>query len=490
MKTQYTHHILRCAAFACVTFLLSTLLHAQTTTKWDGSEDNKWKTADNWDNGLPTSNQNTLINTGSVLLDTSATVRYLYLGTDSGATANLTIADGATLSIGGASVSRIGTGTDANATVTQTGGTVTVNPSNYLDLGGMSSGSTRTGGTATYTISNGSLTALNSSGLQMSANTSSSSISTFDQKGGTVTLGGLTVGAGRKTSTSTGTMTNTATYAISAGSLTVNGDFIHGTNGNTGNGYIEATTNVIGSKATINVGGNLTLNNNARNTSTLSYSLDDGGVSKINLTGSSTGTSSVAIAGTLKVGFKGGLALTTEKNFALIETSSGNVTGSFTTTPDAALWSVSTTSTTVTASFAGTAKATFDASESTMKEATFAASSTGYASLSGLTVGENISLYLAADAGSGKNIADLVTYFNANGIVATAVNDGAYSILITKQTGKETSYLAWDLNDFNAGATLSAIKLATTAIPEPATVTLLVGAIAGALFIMAKRRHT
>ncbi|MDR1283012.1 MAG: hypothetical protein LBK99_19645 [Opitutaceae bacterium] len=464
-------------------------LHAQTTTtRWDGSESNKWENADNWDNGLPTPNQNTHINTGSVLLDTPATVRYLYLGTDTSATADLTIADGTTLSIGGAATSRIGTGTGANATITQTGGTVTLNANNNLDLGGMSSGGTRTGGTATYTISGGSLIIANANGLMMSANTSGSSTSRFTQTGGTVTLGGLAVGAGRSTG-GTGTSANNATYAISGGTLTVNGDLAHGVTTTNGVGLIDATTQITGSKATINIGGNLTLNHNTRNTSTLAFTLDDGGVSRINVTGNAT------LAGTLTAGLKGGLAFIKTNTFTLIDVG-GTLSGSFATGPDSALWETATTTGGLTLSLAAAAQkgANLDVSTATIDTplgTTFAATTSGYVEIRNLTAGQEITLLLTANAGTGKTIDDLAAWFTDNGHAATALagTDG-YNLGIAKTATDTTAFLSWDLTPFNADAALSAVGLSTTAIPEPATWATIAALALLACVVACRRKRT
>jgi hypothetical protein len=462
-------------------------LNAQTT--WTGGTGD-WTVSGNWSAGVPTSAQNANIQSGAVTLGATGDARALFVGSDPSAIANLTITLGATLSIGGASTSRIGSGTGASGTVTQTGGSVTINSNNYLDLGGTSTGGTQTGGSGTYSISGGSLTISHANGIQMGGNNNGSATSVFKQSGGVVTLGSLAVGANRSTGSSGSPRVNNATYTISGGTLAIAGNLTQATTSTTGTlGSVNGTTKVVGSAATITVGGNVTLNHDgSKNTSTLSFAIDNGGVSKINL----TGTGTAALAGTLKAGFKGGIALTATDSFTLLEANTGNISGSFGTGPDSGLWTVATSSVGggrdgVTLALAGAANKGGIAFTGSSADASFSASSTGYVTFTGLGAGDDINLYLAASAGTGKSVSDLVTYLNSNGIAATAISENGYSVLVTTEASAASSWFAWDLRDFNADAVLSGVGIGGTAIPEPSTAAMLVGI--GALAASAARRR-
>lgn len=462
------------AAFAfCGLVLFASPLRAQTTTTWTGTTDNQWTMGPNWSNGLPTSSQNTNIQTGSVYLDATGAARTLNLATTTSGSATLFIETGATLSVSSAAQSLIGTGAGATGTVTQTGGSATFN--NALTLGGNSSSN---GGTASWTISDGSLTVNGAVGLRLGNNTTGNSTSQFTQSGGAVTLTTLRLGSDRYTG-ATGTPTNTAGYTISGGDLIVSGSFTHGLSTTNGTGRINATTQIIGSTATVSVGGNFILNNNQDNTATLSYSLDNGGVSKINLTGSGT----ASLAGTLQAGFKGGVALTTTGSFRLIETDTGKISGSFDTGPNAALWSVATSAVSgtrdaVLLSLQGSAQK--GALSSSNPDATFAASTTGFVTLADLDVGGPLTLLsLIANAGTGKTITDLVFYFNINNIAA--IDTGGGTVQVSWQAQASDSWFAWDLSAFNTDATLSGVSV----IPEPSAGTLWIGA---GILLLAVRR--
>lgn len=469
-------------------FLMAATAQAVDVTWIGGTGD--WSVSGNWSGGVPSAANNTFIQTGTVTLDSTGDARVLYVGTATDANAIFNITDGAVLGIGGASTSRIGTGTGSTATVNQTGGSVTINVNNYMDLGGTSSGGTQTGGTGTYNISAGSLTIGHANGLLLTGNNNGSGTAFFNQTGGVVSLGGLAVGANRSTGSSGSARVNNATYTISGGTLNIAGNLSQATTSTTGTlGSVNGTTKVVGSAASISVGGNVVLNHDgSKNTSTLSFAIDNGGVSKINV----TGTGTAALAGTLKAGFKGGMALTATDSFTLIETNTGNITGSFGTGPDAGLWSVATSSVGsgrdgVVLSLAGAAGKGAITFSGSATGTTFAASSAGFVTIDGFGIGDDVSLYLAADAGTGKTVADLVTYLNTNGIAATAVSEDGYSILVTTEASAASSWFAWDLRDFNADAMLSGVGVGGSAIPEPSSAAMLLGV--GALVAVALRRR-
>ncbi|EIQ01272.1 hypothetical protein OpiT1DRAFT_05846 [Opitutaceae bacterium TAV1] len=479
MMTSHPPLMIRISKLATSGLLVASLLFAASLQAaditWTGEVNGQWTEDRNWNVGVPTSSDNALIQTGTVYLNATAAARSLNVASTVGVSATLFIQDGASLSVGSAAPSLIGTGNGATGIVTQTGGFATF--ANALTLGG--SGSTA-GGNGSWTISGGSLTVTGSSGLRLSGNTGgTASTSQFTQSGGTVALTNLTVGAARYGAIGS---SNNATYTISGGDLSISGNFTHGTSGTGGSAAVAATTEVIGSSATINVGGNLTLNNNSRNTSTLSYAIDDGGVSTINVTGNAT------LAGTLGAGLKGGLTLTRTNEFTLVN-AGGTLTSDFATGPDSSLWTTTTASGALKLTLASSArKATLAAVDNTtVGTGAFAAATTGFVEITGLTTGQELTLYLNADAGTGKTIDDLAAWFTDNGVAATALAgmDG-YNLSISKTAADSTAWLAWDLSAFNADATLSAIGLATAAVPEPAAWTA-IAALALLACVVARR---
>ncbi|AHF88987.1 hypothetical protein OPIT5_00555 [Opitutaceae bacterium TAV5] len=462
MKTRKT--LLRHAASACAVLLLSLAsprLHAVATI-WDGSDGN-WTTSTSWSAGNPGYTTNhAVIQEGNVTVNSAPlTAQYLLLvqgANGAGKTATLTINAGANLGMGTAADSQIGTAAGGTGTVIHNAGTVNFDRS--LVLGG--TGSNNTGGTGIYTLNSGSFGVKND--FIMGNNTASSSFSYLNLNGGTANLqGNLKVGAARYTGGSGGRL-NTAIVTIAGGTLNLTGDYTHGLATTNGAGAIEATTRITGSKATINIGGNLTLNQNARNDSTLAFTLDDGGVSTINVTGNAT------LAGTLNAGLKGGLTLTRTNEFTLVN-AGGTLTSDFATGPDSSLWTTTTASDALKLTLASSArKATLAAVDNTtVGTGAFAAATTGFVEITGLAAGQELTLYLNADAGTGKTIDDLAAWFTDNGVAATALAgmDG-YNLSISKTAADSTAWLAWDLSAFNADATLSAIGLATAAVPEPA----------------------
>ena len=257
----------------------------------------------------------------------------------------------------------------------------------------------------------------------------------------------------RTGATQTFTVNAFGTVEISGGSLSYGFDFV-----NTG------TFRVVGSGATtVQVATrNFTLNS----ASVVDFRLDNGGVTPIKSTRTAAGTDQ-KLDGTLKVGFKAGVALTASNNFKLLDFAK-DTTGSFASVPSSTLWTITPASSSN--SFDLVASYAAGANKGTLSKATgpvvttFGASSTGDVIINDLTLASTVDVYLAADAGSGKTVADLISYFNGGGLSATSASADGFNVKLSFLAGSATSYFGWDLSDFNAGATLSAV-----AVPEPVT---------------------
>lgn len=447
-------------------------------TTWDGSESNDWLNADNWDTGfLPTGADNTFIQSGSVSLSGDGVTRFLRMGTTGTGTSSFTLESG-TLVSGGAGGAVLATSDGVTVSFTQNGGTFDVN--NDLYMGGIGSGG---GGTATYTLNAGTLD-LSSTGrsLRMGESTGASTTTSFFQNGGTVIIDS-TLHLGTERYGGGSANVNDVTYEVSGGSLTTT-DLTMGLATTGGNGTIDAKFNVKGSAATIQVNGSMLMNQNSNNSSTLSYTLDNGGVTTVNVNGAGTAT----LAGTLEAGLKGGAVLTASSSFNLIEANTTSITNGFTTTPDAALWDVSVADIgggrdALQLAFAAAAN---QGSIALGGNTAFTATSKGFAEFTGLGVGTTLDIYLDFDAGTGMTVGEYITYLTSNGIVASVTSDGVYDVIISAEVDAATSYFAWDLTEFNADATLSGLSIST--IPEPSTTASLIGVLAISLAFIRRRK--
>lgn len=460
---------LKLFAMLAVAFSFASISHAQTTIFWTGEQSNDWMEAGNWSGGaLPTAATNTNINDGDVALGGAAVVRYLRMGADLDSTSSLTISTDATLSAGAAGPSSIGAAAGSASAITQNGGSFTVN--HDFSFGGVTS--SVQGGAGTYSLSDGTLNVTGA--LLLGRSAAGSSAGLFYQSGGSVTLGSLEVGALRSLGGATGRV-NTALYQISDGTLTVSGSMRLGTETTNGAGMVDATTLVRGSKATINVGGNLTVNNNTRNVSTMRFEVDNGGVSKINLGGGAQAN----LAGILEAGFNGGMALTSESAFTLIEADADSIVNGFTQTPDANLWNLGVTD-------LGNGRSALQLSlneaarlgtVSVGEAIAFDASGYGYVVLSGAGSGIPLSIHLSVEAGTGVDINDFLAYLTSHGINAALSTQSGYSIVVSVLSSGETGYYGWDLRDFNPDATISGV----TVVPEPGATAAAIGLVAIAL---------
>jgi hypothetical protein len=440
----------RCAALVLGFAGIIPLAAQVTDTMWNGGN-GLWTDATKWNGGGPAGSRNTIVQNGTVTLNGEANIRLLQLATDGPARATLNIVKGARLSAGNAGPSFVGTGDQATGIVVQTGGEA--NFDNFLVLGG--SGSQNTGGTASYTIGDGKLAV--GQGLRLGHNTTGNCTASFVQTGGAVRLGSVALGSARYAGMS-GVRTITVSGTISGGTLSVKNDYEHGLAADRGMGQINAITTVVGSAASISVGGNLTLNQNAKNDSTMVFFLDDGGVSPIELKGGA------ALAGRLHVAPKGGIALVGGDTFKLIE--ARGITGDFAKRPDASLWTVQTGTVeggraVVTLGLAETGRrGAIVFSSSGMQGAVFPASPAGHVVIDRLVEGTRVELCLAAVPGQGKTIADLVSHLNTNGVHAEVISNGSYTVAVTTRVTKSSARLVWDLRDFNRGATLAGIGIA------------------------------
>ncbi len=451
--------ILLCAAL----FSLPQVTRA-ATANWTAGTNGNWNISTNWtiDSG-PTQR----VPTGTDAAQISAATNYTV--TINSAVPNLAqlfIANGGNNHSG---TVRIVDG--GSVTLTSTGGAINLSnnggSTGYLKLEGGTLGVSGTGasinigrssGSGYFYISGGQLSA---SGADLNvANTNGGSGYVY-QSAGNVSLRNIAIDPS--------TSANSALYEISGGSLSVASTLTNGAAASGDNGQLR----VIGSTATISVAGSSAGAYTQRSGSTLEFRLDNGGVSKINLTSVSA---SAVLAGTLKTSFKAGAALLSQGAFRLIEAET--ISGDFGTKPSSTLWT-----TAIQTNIDGGTRDAYvlslnaSASVGTLllsgDDVSFSSRSSGYATISGISLDAPVILYLNAFAGSGTT-QGLIDYFNANGLVAAATSLDGFNIALTFATPvATTSEFAWDLSSFNATATLSGLQ----AVPEPSVAALFVCAL-------------
>jgi hypothetical protein len=455
---------------------------AQTTDNfWDGSESNAWEDAGNWSlDSVPNATSvNTYINLEGVTLSSDVLVRFLRLGTDNDSTSSLTFGDGASITTGGGAASGVGVALGSTATVTQNGGSFD-GQQNFV-MGGFST--TVRGGSGTYNLNAGTFNVVGA--LQLAQSTAPTSTGIFNQAGGTATVGSLDIGSLRYGGTFSA-FVNTAEYNLTGGDLSVTGNVTMGNADSTsGIGTVYSTFKLAGSGSNVNVGGNLAMRASTMSFTTLSYTLDNGGASKVNLTGTGTAT----LEGTLEANLNGGMTLTTGNTFNLVEANTGNITNNLSTLPNSSLWNVAVvtlsggTRDALQLSLNGAAQ---QGSIAAGEAATFGPAAIGYVIMTGMTNGSNVDIYLNVDAGSGMSIADYVNYLTSNGIVASTTTESGYTVVVSMEAGAETGYYAWDLSDFSNDATVAGVMF----IPEPASTAAMAGlAVIGLVFLRRRARR-
>jgi|GEM_PF-3393866 len=461
-------------ALGCAVLAAFSSLHAATIT-WTAEKDGRWNVSGNWssDPALPGSSDRVNIsdpNPGyTVTVDTpGAAANTVYLGL-AGQHGSLLLKNGGTLAVAGSLYLAYDTNGSRGTITQEAGSTVTVGTSLYF-------GRYTSGRKGYYTMNGGTLTVGSTIRLANQGD------GYFYQKGGSVTAGTLytytdAAGAG----------STVGLYEISGGTLSLT---------NLNNGVLaenvtrlsSATFRVVGSAATINVSGNYLQRDSTK--VFLAYDMDDGGVSRINLTGSGTAT----LDGSLEAGFKGGVALTATNRFHLIEADTGNISGAFDALPNAALWNAPTIEAISESRDAlvlslneAASLGSLALNPSEMAELHFDATSLGYVELSNVTPDSSLWLYLAADAGSGQTVSDLLDYFTGNGINA-AFSDREGFDLRLQYSGVTAGdpLFAFDLSPFNSTATLSGLGL--MAVPEPSGLALSVLGAAGLAFLYRRKK--
>ncbi|RRJ95704.1 hypothetical protein Ga0100231_016845 [Opitutaceae bacterium TAV4] len=462
---------------------------------WISATGGDWNVAANWtDSTLPGTSDVARINTDGIIVNLGSTqkINALYIGNSGTGAATLNVNAGANLTL---------TGTLGLAHSSNNRFTATINQfeNSSVSVQIFAVGATTNAKTGIYNLHGGTFTAGGVAGLGYGGGNGE-----FNQTGGTATfnaelrlLNGVRNVAGQ---------VNEGKYTISGGILNADSNLVNGIDNVTDatvKGTGHAVLAIIGSNATINVKGNYVTAEQkdtestvdipkGKRSSTLDVSIDNGGLSKINLT---TGTANVD--GILKAGIKGGVAFTKTNEFAMIEADTGKISGNFATLPSSALWSapsvesVSDTRDALMLSYAAAASKGDLAVSDTLSGLTFADAAAGFVTMSGLTSGNEVSIYINAAAGTGKTLGELITHFTDNGIVATATSESGYNILLSMTASGSTGYFAWDLSDFNATSTISALAALTTSnIPEPSIFALALAFVTAALALHRRGRRT
>lgn len=410
---------------------------------------------------------------GTVTLNrtTSGAAAALYLGGAATGVGTYQMSGGTlNLPSGRLSVGEYGTGT-----FLQTGGDVTIGTpvSDALSLG------FRAGSTGTYDISGGSL-AVNSRPVWIADGGNG----TFIQSGGSVTIShnsgtalGLAYSAGTQSA-----------YRISGGSLSVpNGAVQVGRNGA---GRFE----VIGSGAIISL-----LSYTQSGISTLGATIDSGGLSTINLSG--TGAAATFTSGAmLDMDIEGGVALTTAKSFDIMRAPAGTISGTPVQTDlePGLPYTVTNTGTVLNATWSGAGYGPVTHSYADPAEIVIGGggAASGYLTILGTVPGRELFVRLDVRDNAGPLSAGeldaLAGFMRGAGLTvytSHAFLEAPYDLLLTFPPAATTSYLAWDLTDYDAArAEMDGLVIAglSVGVPEPASFLLLA---LGALTVVVCRRR-
>jgi hypothetical protein len=430
-----------------VALLVPIAASAVSDTVWSGGNA-PWSTATGWSGGLPDGAKNVSIPQGEVVLNTYANARLFQIGCEAGQRASLTVEPGGTLEIGSAGNSRLGSGDGSVGRILQKGGSVVVGNSVYI-------GGFRASGDAkgTYTLLGGTLRVYRGD-LVLGGNLTGSSFSRFEQQGGEVELRGLLLGSGRYLGMK-GSPVNEAEYVITGGSLRIIRELAIGSASTDGNGAVNAVLR-IGAGADILVRGNVAIHAHDKSHPTLSYILDANGTGTLR----AVNTADVSLAGTLQVEMPAGLAAFAGDSLNLIEAGNGKVSGEFSSLPSPTLWSLESKaidkkrSTLCLTPKPQARLASLGAGET----AVFAASTTGYVGLTGLTVGEPYRVTLSVQSGSAGGLNAWTTSLKAAGFEAELADGQTHALTLSGVATAPTLTLVWDLTARAPGLAVTGIS--------------------------------
>jgi hypothetical protein len=417
-----------------VALLVPVAASAVSETVWSGAN-GPWSTATEWSGGLPDGAKNVSIPQGEVELNTYANARLFQIGCEAGKSASLTVEPGGTLEIGSAGNSRLGAGDGSAGTILQKGGSVVVG--NNVYIGGFRASGDAKGA---YTLQDGTLRVYRGD-LVLGGNLTGSSVSRFEQQGGEVELRGLFIGSGRYLGMK-GSPVNEAEYVITGGSLRIIKELTIGSASTDGNGSVNAMLR-IGAGTDILARGNVVFNAHDKSHPTLSYILDSNGTGTLR----AVNTADVSLAGTLQLEMPAGLTAFAGDSLSLLEAGNGKVSGEFSSLPAPSLWSLESKAIDKKRS---ALRLTLNpqarlASLGAGETAVFAASTTGYAVLTGLTAGEPYQATLSVQADSADGLDAWVTSLKEAGFGVEVADDQTNALTLSGTASAPTLTLAWDL---------------------------------------------
>lgn len=455
---------------------------------WGIAGSGDWSTGANWSGGVvPGIADSAEVgeasgNGGTAVISTTVSdVLYFYLGQGTGETGSLEILSGGSLTTtgtGGHYVGQYGNGyltvaggnlsvsaghlyvgfsnPNGYGKVVQTGGSVSVAQDVYL-----SEGSTTTG---RYELSGGTVSANRLLvGLR--------GVGTFVQTSGSVVV-----------RTTTSANVTIGYYNNGVGTYEIRGGTISATRINnglalsTGHGGI-GLMRVVGDAATIEA---TTFYQNER--STLEMHVGNGGVSRIQV----SGTATLRPGAQLDMGLAGGAALLTTKTFDLLTANNiidgMGAVGTFTLAGPEPLWDISQSSTLVRATLAGAGLGPVAANYDTFVELEVDGgdgSLAGYATVTDLSPGRTFWALLDVRkdgaALAGTALVDLAEYIESAGHTVYATHPildsgcgvtGEYNLMFDLDVLSETAHFAWDFSEYDS--TLRVANLAL-GVPEPST---------------------
>ncbi|MDZ7618059.1 MAG: hypothetical protein U1E05_13730 [Patescibacteria group bacterium] len=284
-----------------------------------------------------------------------------------------------------------------------------------------------------------------------------------------------------------------STYEIRGGTVSAQ-TIYNGLNLSAGHGGI-GLMRVVGDAATIEA---TTFYQNER--STLEMHVGNGGVSRIQV----SGTATLRAGSQLNMGLAGGAALLTAKTFDLLTANSIidglGAAGTFTLAGPEPLWDISQSSTLVRATLAGAGLGPVAANYDTFVELEVdggTGSVAGYSTVTDLTPGRTfwalLNVEKAGEALAGTALAELAEYIESAGHTVYTTHPildsgcgvtGEYNLMFDLDVLSETAHFAWDFSEYDPLLRVTHVALG---VPEPGTFVL---GVLGFLMLLGRRRRT
>jgi len=423
-------------------------------------ETQNWNVDGNWNTNIVPVNEEARIGNGGAALINSVvpdiTAFLLGNSANSELTHGLYIADGGSLNITdpGASVFRLYNTDGIHRVTVAAGGSLTV-------AGGLANGAAVSG--------DGGESFFNSAGTVSAGSFGTAKNAVTEISGGTLSTGSASVAGGGVFQATGGSVSVTegfrlfenGTVKIRGGSLDVTGGSGLFFNGSTKEAAGPRTFHVDGSGTSkISLAGVRYYTDADRNHAVWKFTLDNGAnhITPVVLTADGVNGKTLRDGATLEVGLRGGVLLSGTDTFTLIERPGSSYLDYWGVGPGP-LWTEAADGHILQIALnAEVAKGSLDASK-VGASVGFAAASTGYIALTGLSGKEtSLQLKLHWSAGSGASISDFTALIEAGGLSYREIS-ATEIVLDLNPSVSGAKYFAWDLKDSGSEAMIEGITV-------------------------------